>query len=104
MNLFKMFFVLLLLTALGMGAVWQRIEVTRLGYAEQRLRARRRQLQEENERLLYEVNALSAPDRLMRLMEKNDAVLAPPVSVLKLDEGDAALARPATAQARGEGL
>ena len=76
--------VLLLFTALGFGVVWQRIHVTRLGYAVQDLSRARRLLEEENRRLTYEISAFSAPDQIIRRIRESDTGLMPPSSIVQL--------------------
>lgn len=82
----KMLFVLVLLTVLGMAVAFQRIEVTRLGYAVHERQQARSALQEQNRRLLYQVNLLSAPDRLVYLVKQGKIKLVAPSSLLLLEQ------------------
>ena len=85
MSWFRALIILFMLTVLGMATAHQRIEATRLGYAAQRLQNERSELQEENRRLLYQINQLSAPDRLLRLAKEGKMNLVEPVGLLRLD-------------------
>lgn len=76
--------IVVLLTAFGMGVVWQRVEVTRLGYAVQDLKRQRRVLEEASCTLTCDISALSAPDRIMRILRENEALLAEPSIIVQL--------------------
>jgi hypothetical protein len=81
-----MLFVLLLLTVLGMALAYQRIEVTRLGYAVQERQQTKSALQEQNRRLLYQTNLLASPDRLLCLVKAGKIKLVAPSSLLSLEQ------------------
>lgn len=85
MTLLKTMFVIFLLTVLGVSVVWQRVQVVRLGYVLQEIQSRSGQLKEENRRLLYEVNALCAPDRLISLVREGRLPLAEPRALVRLE-------------------
>ncbi len=81
-----MLFVLLLLTALAMAVAYQRIEVTRLGYAVENRQQAKSALQEQNRRLLYQINLLASPERLVCLVKQGRVRLVEPTSLLTLEQ------------------
>ena len=85
MSWLRVLIILFMLTILGIATAHQRIEATRLGYAAQRLQDHRSKLQEENRKLLYQINQLSAPDRLLRLAKEGKMNLVEPVGLLRLE-------------------
>ena len=82
----KRLFVLLLLTVLALAVAYQRIEVTHLGYAVQMRQQAKSALQEQNRRLLYQINLLASPDRLAFLVKQGRIKLVEPVSLLTLEQ------------------
>lgn len=72
-------FALALITLLGIAITWQRVEVTRMGYAIQDMRSVRDELREERRQLNYQVSSLASPVRLMEIVRENpDNLVAPP--------------------------
>jgi hypothetical protein len=84
-NFFQMLFLLVLLTVLGIAIAHQRIEVARTGYAVQRFQQAKSELQEQNRRLLYQIDLLSAPDKLRRMVQQGKIKLGEPATLLLLE-------------------
>ena len=54
-------------TSLLLLYVWERVDLVRVGYQVQQLKARHRLLERENDELKIKVSALTSPERIARL-------------------------------------
>ncbi len=55
------------LLALALGAVWEKMDIYRTGYAIERFQERKKQVQQEQQTLKLELARLTAPDRIERV-------------------------------------
>jgi len=57
----------MLLLVLALGAVWEKMDIYRTGYAIEQLQARKKQAQQEQKMLKLDLARLTAPDQIERV-------------------------------------
>jgi cell division protein FtsL len=87
--------------------VWERVDIVRVGYHIERLKAQKILLQREQDELRVKVSALTAPDRLARIATEKLGMVSPqPGQVIVVRAGDAAPSQgeppPEVRMAKGE--
>ena len=55
------------LLALGLGALWEKMDIYRTGYAIEQLQVRKKQVQQEQNTLKLELARLTAPEQIERV-------------------------------------
>jgi cell division protein FtsL len=70
-------FVALLLMALLLLYVWERVEVVRTGYQIERLKTQRTALQRERDELEVKVSSLTSPERIARVAKDQLGMIPP---------------------------
>ena len=55
------------LLALGLGALWEKMDIYRTGYAIEQLQVRKKQVQQEQNTLKLELARLTSPDHIERV-------------------------------------
>lgn len=70
--------------------VWERVDIVRVGYHVEQLKARKIALQREQDELRVKVSALTAPDRLARTATEKLGMVPPqPGQVILVNAADA---------------
>jgi cell division protein FtsL len=70
--------------------VWERVDIVRVGYHVERLKAKKVLLQREQDELRVKVSALTAPDRLARTATEKLGMVPPQAGqVILVNTGDA---------------
>src|SRR5437879_13868173 len=65
------------LLALALGAVWEKMDIYKAGYAIEQLQARKKQLQQEQKTLQLEFARLTAPDQIERVAVSRLGMMRP---------------------------
>lgn len=96
-----------LLAAVIMGGVlvyvWERVEIVRVGYQIERLKAKRVVLQREHDELQVKLSALSAPERLARVANERLGLVPPrhgQVVMVKVQSSTSPIQAPTVASLR----
>ena len=65
------------LLALALGAVWEKMDIYRTGYAIEQLQARKKQVQQEQKTLQLEFARLTSPDQIERVAVSRLGMMRP---------------------------
>ncbi len=75
------------LLALALGAVWEKMDIYRTGYAIEQLQVRKKQVQQEQQTLKLELARLTAPDQIERVAVSRLGMTRPRYNQVVLVQG-----------------
>ncbi|HZC67494.1 MAG TPA: cell division protein FtsL [Nitrospirales bacterium] len=75
------------LLALALGAVWEKMDIYRTGYAIEHLQVRKKQAQQEQKTLRLELARLTAPDQIERVAVSRLGMTRPRYNQVVLVQG-----------------
>ncbi len=77
----------MVLLALALGAVWEKMDIYRTGYAIEQLQIRKKQMQQEQKTLKLELARLTAPDQIERMAVSRLGMTRPRYNQVVLVQG-----------------
>ncbi len=77
----------MVLLALALGAVWEKMDIYRTGYAIEQLQVRKKQMQQEQKTLKLELARLTAPDQIERVAVSRLGMTRPRYNQVVLVQG-----------------
>ena len=75
------------LLALGLGALWEKMDIYRTGYAIEQLQVRKKQVQQEQNTLKLELARLTAPEQIERVAVSRLGMTRPRYNQVVLVQG-----------------
>ena len=77
----------MVLLALALGAVWEKMDIYRTGYAIEQLQVRKKQVQQEQKILQLELAKLTSPDQIERVAMTQFGMMRPRYNQVVLVQG-----------------
>ena len=77
----------MVLLALALGAVWEKMDIYRTGYTIEQLQVRKKQVQQEQKTLKLELARLTAPDQIERVAVSRLGMTRPRYNQVVLVQG-----------------